>query len=128
LPREGHAESGLVSAAHSVINGATCNANITSGCGETPATLANSQGGFALAVGQASDTVYATSIIGSETEVFNGATCNGSQQTGCAQTPASVQMGGFPAGAALDERNGTVYVADPNDGDVYYFGCDPWSC
>ena len=53
----------------SVFNGATCNATTTTGCGQTPATLSVGDSGGArrtpsssLAVNQATNTIYATSV------------------------------------------------------------------
>jgi hypothetical protein len=53
---------------------------------------------FALAVVEATDTVYVSAIIDSATEVFNGATCNASVTSGCGQAPVSVPTGGWSSG------------------------------
>jgi YVTN family beta-propeller protein len=106
------------SAAMSVIDGATCNAAVTSGCGQTRATMVT--GGFSdgVAVDQATDTVFADSIIDSDLEAFDAATCNATDQSGCGQTPASVPVGGWPANLALNPATGTIYVPDNVDGQV----------
>jgi YVTN family beta-propeller protein len=104
----------------SVINTRTCNAVEFSGCGQAPASLTDPRGPIALAMDQATDTVYVAdtgdnfSGKSHTVTVINGATCNGHQHTGCGQTPPTVQVGHGPDGVAVDQATHTVYVA--NDG------------
>ena len=44
--------------------------------------------------------------------VFNGATCNATNTSGCRQTPAKVPVGLEPLGLFADPANHTVYVAN----------------
>jgi DNA-binding beta-propeller fold protein YncE len=44
--------------------------------------------------------------------VINGATCNGSNTTGCGQIPAKVAVGNYPSALAADPAAGTVYVTN----------------
>ena len=44
--------------------------------------------------------------------VINGATCNGAQHSGCAQTPPTVTVGAGPDAVAVDPATDTVYVAN----------------
>ena len=122
----------------SVFNGATCNATTTSGCGQTPATLALGDSGGAtensilnIAVNQATNTIYATNIAdlsstfqGDSVYVINGATCDAANTTGCSHTPATItpgnpaQPGGLiPWGIAIDSATDTIYVAIEAGGD-----------
>ena len=81
-----------------VINGATCDAANTTGCGETPAVVTLSpnppvgSNPFAIAVDQATNTIYTANIADGEhpgtVSVINGARCNGQDTSGCDQTPA----------------------------------------
>jgi YVTN family beta-propeller protein len=105
----------------SVINTVTCTATVTSGCGQTPPTMATEGMPFGLALDQATDTIYADSIVGSSTDVFNGATCNAETTSGCGQTPVSVPMGGWPSNVTVNPATGTVYVPDNVDGQVSLF-------
>ena len=104
----------------SVINARTCNAVDFSGCGQTPASIKDPGGPIALAVDQATDTVYVANIGDNfsgkshTVSVINGATCNGHQHSGCGQTPPTVQVGRGPDGVAVDQATHTVYVV--NDG------------
>lgn len=75
-----------------------------------------------IALDQASDTIYVDSVVGSSTDVFDGATCNARITSGCGQTPASVPMGGWPNNVTVNPATGTVYVPDNVDGQVSFFG------
>ena len=105
----------------SVINGARCNATHHSGCDQTPPTMTTGGLPFGVAVDQTTNTVYVASIIDSATDVFNGATCNASVTSGCAQTPMSVPMGGWPSNVAVNQKTNTVYVSLNVDGEVSFF-------
>jgi YVTN family beta-propeller protein len=108
----------------SVIDGATCNGTHHSGCGQTAPTVKVSTGPFGIAVSQATDTIYVANtgqlfagVLGHTVSVINGATCNGVQHTGCGQTPATVTVGPAPFGIAINQATNTIYVANNNGGD-----------
>jgi DNA-binding beta-propeller fold protein YncE len=121
----------------SVFNGATCNATVTAGCGQTPATImfgdsgAGNGGSFAyLAVDHATNTIYATNVVqghpfgGDSVYVIDGATCDATDRTGCGQTPATVTLGSDPlgiaynpSGIAVDPATDTIYTANIADGE-----------
>jgi serine/threonine protein kinase, bacterial len=114
----------------SVFNAATCNAATTAGCGQAPAVLTAGPGGggfsaLSVAVNQATDTIYTADVLtgpggpfrGHTVSVFNGATCNGTDHTGCGQTPATVSAGSNPLGIAVDEATDTIYTANIADGE-----------
>jgi DNA-binding beta-propeller fold protein YncE len=100
-----------------VVNAATCNAEDHSGCGQTPAVIKVGQGTFALAVSAATDTIYAPSGADNTVAVINGATCNGTDHTGCGRLAATATVGLDPVGVAVDDRTHTVYVANNANGD-----------
>ena len=100
-----------------VINAATCNAEDTSGCGQTPAVVKVGQGTFALAVSAATDTIYAPSGADNTVAVINGATCNGTDHSGCGHLAATAKVGIDPFGAAVNDHTHTVYVTNNADGD-----------
>jgi len=99
----------------SVINGATCNASDTSGCGQKPATVAVGAFGDAVAVDPVTNTVFVTNQAArpGTVSVIDGNSCNGSHPQGCAHQPlATVTVGGGPSGIAVNPVTGTVYVAN----------------
>ena len=122
-----------------VFNGATCDASETIGCNQVPAALSVGSSGNALdnskidvAVDQATNTIYATNIADSNTNplgngvfVFNGATCDAANTTGCAQTPEVITGGlsssalsdALPWGIAVDQATETIYVTLSGGGD-----------
>jgi DNA-binding beta-propeller fold protein YncE len=105
-----------------VINGATCDAATTSGCGQTPATVKAGFNPFGVAVDQATDTIYTANIANGEgpgrVSVINGAICNGTDHTGCAQTPATAPAGYGAIAVAIDPATDTIYIANIQDTSV----------
>jgi DNA-binding beta-propeller fold protein YncE len=102
----------------SVINGATCNATDTSGCGQAPATITVGSAPSAVAVDQASHTVYVGNFNDGTVSVINGATCNAQHTSGCGKAPATVTAGSGITDLAVDPAVGTLYAASTFDGNV----------
>ena len=102
----------------SVINAATCNAEFTSGCGQTPATVTVGSGPASLAVDQVTNTIYVPNSNTNTVSVINGATCNATNTSGCGQVPAVVTVGSGAQAVAIDNTHHTVYVGNFNDGTV----------
>ena len=105
-----------------VINGATCDAATTVGCGQTPATITAGFNPWGIAIDQATDTIYTANIADGEhpgtVSVINGATCNGTDHTGCGQTPAAAPAGFGSVGAAIDPGTNTAYATNIEDTSV----------
>ena len=103
-----------------VIDGATCNAHVTRGCGRAPATLrVNNPWWFTL--DQSRDILYVGSVPNSNVQVFDAATCNAKVTSGCRQKPTGVPVGGWPGALSVDQNTNTVYVPDNVDGEVSFF-------
>jgi DNA-binding beta-propeller fold protein YncE len=105
-----------------VVNAATCNAEVTSGCGQHPGVVAVGEGTYVLAVSDKTNTVYAPSTgvpfaSGDTVSVINGATCNGTDFSGCGHLAATLTVGLGPYGVAVDDATNTVYVANNKNGD-----------
>jgi YVTN family beta-propeller protein len=100
----------------SVINAATCNATVTSGCGQTAPTVQVGGGPVALAVDQATDTVYVANSNDNTVSVINGATCQAGNTSGCGQTPPVVTVGSVPLALDVNQATDTVYVANWGNG------------
>jgi DNA-binding beta-propeller fold protein YncE len=109
----------------SVIDGTTCNATNTTGCGNPPATITLGPAyttPISVAVDQPADTIYVADLQNGEgsgtVSVINGATCNAITKTGCRHTPPTVTVGFGPAGIAFDPANRTVAVTSIEDTSV----------
>ena len=97
----------------SVIDGRHCNALDVSRCKGPWPTVKVGNLPSTIAVDQATDTVYVTITSNNTVAVFNGATCNALDTSGCGRAPAHVQVGPAPFGIFADDANHTVYVANP---------------
>ena len=60
--------------------------------------------------------MYVTSVGDNTVSVFNGATCNAMNTSGCGQTPATVPVGPVPIGLYDDPANHTIYVPNSDNG------------
>ena len=96
-----------------VINGAACNATHTAGCSIAPATIDVGIFPGGIAVDQATDTVYLANIGSNTISVIDGATCNGTQQSGCGQTPPTIALTA-PDFLAVNQKTGTLYATTFN--------------
>lgn len=103
----------------SVINGALCNATVTTGCVQTPRTVTVGLNPVDIRVDQATNTVYVANNgnngTGDTVSVIDGKICNGTATSGCSQAPQSVTIGYGPSGVAVDPVTDTVYAATVND-------------
>jgi DNA-binding beta-propeller fold protein YncE len=78
----------------SVIDGRRCNGGDSSGCGQTPPTVAI--GGFTgrgIAIDVRTNTVYATSINDSDVLVINGAACRADVSAVLPERSGAAQLG-----------------------------------
>ena len=105
-----------------VVNAAACNAEVMSGCGQSPGTIPVPAGTFVLGLSTQTNTVYAPNSglaapWGDTVSVIAGATCNGTDLSGCGHVAATITVGLFPDGVAVDDATNTVYVANNRDGD-----------
>ncbi len=99
----------------SVINGATCNGTIGSGCGLAPRTIKVGSGAWWVAVDQARDAVYAANNNDGTVSVIDGALCNARVTSGCGRTPPTVTTGANPQFVAVDQSSGAVFTVNRGD-------------
>ena len=97
----------------SVINGATCNASVTSGCRSTPASVTVGSLPLGLAVNQATNTIYVANANDNTISVINGTRCNATDASGCGNAPPQVPLGSSPLAVTVDEATDTIYVLNP---------------
>jgi DNA-binding beta-propeller fold protein YncE len=95
-----------------VINGATCNARNTSGCGQTPATAPAGFGATGIAVDPTTNDIYATNIQDTSVTTINGNTCNSGTRAGCDNTRTRAIVGDYPTSVGVDPAVHTAYLAD----------------
>ena len=99
----------------SVLDARTCNATTTSSCENVHTLQVPGGNAVGVAVDTATDTVYVTTAPASgpnTVSVFNGATCDATDSSGCTQVPYSVTVGLGAAALAVDTLTDTVYVAN----------------
>jgi len=108
----------------SVIDGATCNGGVQSGCGQKTPEVTVASGPFGIAVNPTTDTVYVANTgqlysgaHGHTVSVINGSICNAVQTSGCGHPPTTVEVGRAPFGIAVDDATNTIYVVDNQGGE-----------
>jgi DNA-binding beta-propeller fold protein YncE len=70
----------------SVIDGATCNSTVRSGCGQVAAVAPVGVSPRRLAVDEPTGTIYVTNAGSNSVSMLDGRTCNGRVHTGCRGT------------------------------------------
>jgi YVTN family beta-propeller protein len=93
-----------------VIDAATCNATDTSGCASKPTLVSVPGGPEFLAIDPQTNTIYVADTNSGTVSVIDGSTCNASDTSGCAQAPATVNVGAGAFPIAVDPATNTVYV------------------
>ena len=97
----------------SVLDGATCNASVTSGCSEPLATIELTGFPAALALDPATGTLYVASPFpAGAIFVIDAAGCNATTTTGCTNAVKTINDSPGPNGIALDTTTNTVYAAN----------------
>ena len=102
----------------SVINGALCNARVTSGCARPPVTVTTGAGAAFVAIDHGLHTAFVINGDDNTLSAINSRTCNGTVMSGCGQVPPNQvaspnQNPGynpFPTAFALVPQTGTAYV------------------
>jgi DNA-binding beta-propeller fold protein YncE len=104
----------------SVINGAACNARITSGCRQAPATVPAGANTSYVAADDARHTVFAVNEFDDTLSAINTETCGGKVTSGCGLRPPNEQAEPdqgpgyvqFPTAFTLLAKASTAYVMD----------------
>ena len=100
----------------SVINGATCDGTVLTGCAHLAATVLVGQDPIGVAVDEATGTVYVANNENGDkpgnVSVINGATCNGHDVAGCSGSFPVVPVDNSPRLISINTTTNTVYVTD----------------
>jgi len=99
----------------SVINTATCNARITTGCGQTPHSVRTGNAPAAVLLDPSTGTLYVSNNADHTVAVVDARTCNATTTTGCATAPPTVATVDAPRFLTIDPATATVYVSIRND-------------
>ena len=103
-----------------VIGVANCNAETTRGCGQPVKVVKDDAGPAGVNVDIATDSIYAVNNgtgDGNTVTMIDGATCNGSDGSGC-KHPRTITVGSGAFWPAVDQDTNTIYVTNGNDGTV----------
>jgi DNA-binding beta-propeller fold protein YncE len=116
-PNGGSEASGFIDGRTvSVINGATCDAANTSGCGQLAATATVGLNPTGIAVNDRTHTVYAAINAHGDSpgtvSIINTATCNGTVTAGCHRRFPTAPTGNSPAQVTVDPRTSVLYVSN----------------
>lgn len=110
-----------------VLNGKTCNATNTSGCGQMPAAIVTVPGDLnnletgangLITLDPPKHTLYIGDANDGPVLLINTATCNAMNTYGCSQVTSTMANGDA---IAIDYSNQSVYVTDANDQTVSVF-------
>jgi DNA-binding beta-propeller fold protein YncE len=96
----------------SVINAATCNGTVTTGCGRPFPTMPTGIAEQLAAVNPATGIIYVTDFGSAGVTVLDGSHCNATVTSGCRAPLREQPVGSAPGSLAIDPHAGTVYVID----------------
>ena len=102
----------------SVINGATCNRNTTTGCSQTPPTTTVGNAPQQIAVDEVTNTIYNVNQGDGTVSIIDGTHCKGTDTSGCSQSWPVASVGQSPQALSFNPNNRTLYVTNTNDDTV----------
>jgi DNA-binding beta-propeller fold protein YncE len=110
-----------------LIDAATCNGVVSSGCGTTSYATAGGGPAVDAVVDPATQTVYILNQGSSSVSVLDGATCNAKTPSSCPAHPQALAVGFNPAFIALDPQTETLYGSSQDMNSVWVLnaaGCN----
>jgi DNA-binding beta-propeller fold protein YncE len=119
----------------SVINGATCNATITSGCGQPPPAVTTGAGAGFAGIDQARHTLFTLNGDDNTLSTINTGTCNGMTTAGCPQRAPSQRAAPdhgrflpFPGAFALIPQLNALYLVNVGGSSTVLSVINPSRC
>jgi DNA-binding beta-propeller fold protein YncE len=94
----------------SVINTATCNGTVTTGCGGPFPVAPTGISPVFIVADTHTDTLYVTDFSSASVTVLDGWRCHAGITAGCRRAGRNQAVGSLPAGMAVNPRTGVVYV------------------
>ena len=103
-----------------MIDGSTCNAIVTSSCGNAPPMVQVGHAPSEIAIDPTTRTVYVVNQGSAKVSVINAATCNATNQADCTPLPLPALVSGlFPFGIGIDVNMHTLYVPSQDANNVW---------
>jgi DNA-binding beta-propeller fold protein YncE len=102
----------------SVVDGRRCNARTTAGCGRPALDIPLGPEPFALAINEATDSLYVTALGGTTVSILDLRDCKAAELRGCLRPPVTIDVGEAPGGIAINRRTDTIYVTGQATSDV----------
>jgi len=102
-----------------VIDTSTCNAAVTSGCGNTPPMVEVGTTPESVVFDPGTKTVYVENGGSASISMFNGTTCNAMNHSGCAQKVQALAIGEVPDFYDLNLKTHTFYATSQDTNSVW---------
>ena len=103
--------NGGYAAAVAVVNGATCNGSISTGCNQVAPQVPVGFNAVGIALDPFTHNVYTANFFDASVSIVRGAICNGLVSFGCSQAAAKLPAAHLPESIVTDPAVGTLYVA-----------------
>lgn len=94
----------------SVLNGATCNGTVTSGCSAISPTVGIGRSPLTVALDTATGKVFVADFASAAVSVLNGSACNAEVTWGCPVVAPEQVTGSQPYGLSVDQATRTIYA------------------
>lgn len=94
-----------------VVNGASCNGYVTSGCNQVATQVPVGHNAIGITLDPFTHDVYTANFQDASASVIDGAICNGSVTAGCDQPAGKLPAAYGPASIVADPAAGSLYVA-----------------
>ena len=102
----------------SMIDEASCNTAVTSGCSHPRSVSTGGQDPIGVVADSSTGTLYVVNGGSNNLAVLNVNRCNAADQSGCSVHPTMIDVPGGPEFLALNSSTRTLYVADTTSGTV----------